>query len=250
LDHGIEGAGLEINFAPVERSTVSEEISKQLISLINAGKLRPGDKLPSERELMEKFQVSRSSIREALHNLTMMGLVETTPGAGTFVSQHLVDVVGGQIEWSILLGNRDLMELMEVREPLEIQATGLAAERASAQDVAVLRETIDDFAVRTVTGEGLMEAEMAVHLAIANATGNTTLARILQIFQTLLRDYRKSKKLGFSPALSGVDEYQEILKAIESGDADAARSGMARHLYSSRLRATAEQLREHSETQS
>jgi GntR family transcriptional regulator, transcriptional repressor for pyruvate dehydrogenase complex len=238
---------LDIDFEPIERITVSEEIIKQLISLINTGKLKPGSKLPSERELMEKFHVSRSSIREALHSLTMIGLLETYPGAGTFVSKHLTGIIAGQLEWSVLLGNRELLELTEVREPLEIQAAGLAAERTTSESVQKLRLAIDNYLSEQTGNTNLLDAEMAVHITVAEISGNRTLLRIIQTLQTMLKEYRIDHRIGFYTSPGSNQDYLDILKAVELGDAEAARSSMARHLQKSKRKALVEQINIHSE---
>lgn len=238
---------METNLEPVVRNSVSDEIIKQLIMLINTGKLKPGNKLPSEREMMEKFQVSRSSVREALHALTVIGLLETFPGAGTFVSKQLTNLIGGQLEWSILLGNQELVEINEVREPLQIQAAGLAAERATAESIEQFRQAIEAYAESIRTGEGYFEQEQAVHLTIAQMAGNSTLLRFLQTFEDLLYDYRKNHKIGFSLSRDTVNEYKEILAAIENSDSRAARLSMARHLQKSKRQALIEQINENAE---
>ena len=235
---------MEINFEPIERVTVSEEIIKQVIGLINTGKLRPGSKLPSERELMEKFRVSRSSVREALHSLTMIGLLETFPGDGTYVSRQLVDIIGGQLEWSVLLGNRELLELMEVREPLEVQAAGLAAQRATPESIQALREAIKSFHSPGKSTGDQMEAELAVHMTIAGMAGNRTLYRIIQTFQDVLREYRVQKHVGWSNSPATGEEYRGILMAIEDGDAEQARREMSLHLQRSKRKALVEQFNE------
>lgn len=233
---------MDIDFEPIERITVSEEIIKQLISLINTGKLKPGSKLPSERELMEKFHVSRSSIREALHSLTMIGLLETYPGAGTFVSKQLTGIIAGQLEWSVLLGNRELLELMEVREPLEIQAAGLAAERGTSETVQKLRGVIDNFFSEQTGNTNLLDAEMAVHIMVAEISGNQTLLRIVQTLQAMLKEYRTNHRIGFYTSPTSNQDYLDILKAVEMNDVEAARSSMTRHLQKSKRKALLEQI--------
>jgi GntR family transcriptional repressor for pyruvate dehydrogenase complex len=231
-----------VDLTAVDRNTVSEEIIKQVIGQINSGKLPPGSKLPSERELMEMFHVSRSSVREALHSLAMIGLVETLPGSGSFVSKELANIIGGQVDWLVLLGKQDLLELREVREPLEIQAAGLAAQRATPETVGLVRQAIETFIANLSQEENIMEAEFGVHLTIARVSGNQTLIRIIQIFQNLLADYRRNRLIGFSTSSSSVQEYWDILKAIEMGDVEGAQAGMLRHLNSSKQEALVEQI--------
>jgi len=236
---------MQINFEPIERVTVSDEIIRQVIALINTGKLRPGSKLPSERELMDRFRVSRSSVREALHALTMIGLLETYPGDGTYVSRQLVDIIGGRLEWSVLLGNSELLELMEVREPLEIQAAGLAAQRATAESIQRLRDAVDAFSASPKSVEDQMDAEFAIHTAIAQLAENSTLCRIIRTFQDVLKEYRVQKHIGWSSSPAIDEEYRGILNAIEDGDAELARHEMSQHLERSKRQALVEQLNEH-----
>ncbi len=238
---------MDPNFEPIERVTVSEEIIKQVINLINTGKLKPGSKLPSERELMERFRVSRSSVREALHSLTMIGLLETRPGDGTYVSIQMVDIIGGQLEWSLLLGNRELLELMEVREPLEIQAAGLAARRATPELIQKFRQAIETYKAAGKNTIEQMDGELVIHMTIAQMSGNRTLSRIIQTFQELLRDYRTQKKVAFASYPSTGDEYNDILMAIRDGDEELARQMMTQHLQMSKSLALVVKINEHTE---
>lgn len=235
---------MEADFGPIARNTLSEEIIKQIIAQIHSGKLRPGSKLPSERELMELFQVSRSSIREALHSLTMIGLLETYPGAGTFVNKQMTDVIAARLEWSLLLSNHELMELMEVREPLEIQAAGLAAERATPEEIETFRAAVETYQSSYRTGIDLMEAEENVHRTIAQMSGNRSLLRFIITFQDLLKTYRENKKIGFSTDDTSDQDYLDLLEAMIDGDADTARGIMARHLQKSKRFALVAQLGE------
>jgi GntR family transcriptional regulator, transcriptional repressor for pyruvate dehydrogenase complex len=139
VDHYTTWSSMEINFEPVERVTISEEIIKKILGLINTGRLKPGSKLPSERELMEQFRVSRTSVREALQSLTMVGVLETFPGDGTYVTRQLSDLIVDHLEWPALLDRRDVIELMEVREPLEVAAAGLAAQHVTPAQIEELR---------------------------------------------------------------------------------------------------------------
>ncbi len=238
---------MDIALEPIKHSTLTDEIIKRLIGMINSGKLKPGNKLPSEREMMEHFRVSRSSVREALHSLTMIGLLETHPGDGTYVSEELVGMIAGHLEWSILLGAEELVELMEVREPLEIQAAGLAAKRTTPESIEQLRQAVEWYCSSRDNLVQCMQADIAIHQAIAQMSGNRSLKRILQTFQDLLTELRQDKQSGFTNSLIVEDEFHEILKAIEQGDEDQARQAMARHLQVTKQRALVEQINDRSE---
>ncbi len=225
---------MSVTFEPVERITVSEEIAKKVLDLINAGDLKPGDKLPSERELMDQLRVSRSSIREALRSLSMMGLLETRPGDGTYVSQHLVGFLAGQLEWSQLLNKRDIVELIEVREPLEIQAAGLAALRATPAYIARLRETMIIYRNTDAPAERRLEADLLFHETLAAMAGNRTLIYLLRIIRETLFECVQEQRVGFSTRTSAGDDHQRILEALQAGDEIMARAAMAQHLRSHR----------------
>lgn len=219
-----------ITFEPVERISVSEEIARKVLDLINAGVLKPGDKLPSERELMEQLRVSRSSIREALRSLSLMGVLETRPGAGTYVTEHLVGFVAGQLEWAKLLGKRNIIELLEVREPLEIHAAGLAAQRATPDYIAQLYAALTLYADTTRPAQERMDADILFHNIIAEMTGNSVLHYLLRLFHDVLRTYALQQQVGFSTKTPAEEDHLQIVKAIEAGDEIGARAAMAAHL--------------------
>lgn len=222
---------MSVTFEPVERVTVSEEIAKRVLDLINAGALKPGDKLPSERELMDQLRVSRSSIREALRSLSLMGLLETRPGDGTYVCQHLVGFLAGQLEWSQLLGKRDIVELIEVRDPLEIQAAGLAAQRATPAHIAKLNQAVRAYRKPGAVVEARLEADLQLHETIAEMSGNRILIYLLRIIRGTLRGYILEGRMGFSIQTSAGDDHQRIVEAINAGDEPGARAAMEHHLH-------------------
>jgi GntR family transcriptional repressor for pyruvate dehydrogenase complex len=222
---------MTISLEPIERMTVSEEIIKKLIDLINSGVLRPGDKLPSERELMEQLHVSRASIREALRSLSLAGLLETHPGNGTYVSECFSSFIADQVEWSALLGEQDFLELVEVRESLEIQAAGLAAQRATLPQLGKLRQAIEG--LRSSMEEDIeqeVDADLAFHTIIAEMAQNRVLYRLALSLRKLLREYIKRAASATETKMSTVEEHQAILEAIEERDEAKARQAMVCHL--------------------
>jgi GntR family transcriptional repressor for pyruvate dehydrogenase complex len=225
---------MTIALEPVERMTVSEEIIKKLIDLINSGALKPGDKLPSERELMEQLQVSRASTREALRSLSLAGLLETRPGDGTYVSKSFSNLIADQVEWSALLGEQDFLELVEVREPLEIQAAGLAAQRATSTQLEELRQAIERLRSDPGDIEREIDADLAFHTIIAEMAQNRVLYHLTLSLRNLLREYLKRATAATETKMSTVEEHQAILEAIEEGDEAKARQAMVSHLHISR----------------
>lgn len=233
---------MQVNFEPVERTTMSEEIARKIIALINNGSLQPGDKLPSERKLMAQLNVSRSPIREALRSLSLIGLLETRPGDGTYVSEHLSASLMDQVDWSILMEREDILEWLEVREPLEIQAASLAAERARPKDIELVEEALATYYNSTDDLERLVEAEIQFHESVVRAAGNKTLSRLMGIFYEFYRKYVQQERFHFAIKAPRQQGHQEILEAIRAGDPDAALQAMRNHLSTSKQRALAEEL--------
>lgn len=219
---------------PVERTTVTEEVIKRLIELVNNGTVRPGERLPSERELMEQLGVGRSSVREALRTLTLAGLLETRPGSGTYVTCDISNFIAEQVDWSVLLGKHELLELYEVRSPLEIQAAALASERGSPDDIERLERAIHQLEFRGEELASQVEADLAFHTTIAEAANNKVLLRLVSSLRALLSGTIRLSTAATETRMSTVEEHRAILLAIKARDAEEARRAMARHMEISR----------------
>jgi len=233
---------MTIDLEPVERTTVSEEIARKIIDLVNSGSLRPGDKLPSERNLMSQLNVSRSPIREALRSLSLIGLLETRPGDGTYVSEHLTPGLADQVDWSILEDKQDVVEWLEVREPLEIQAASLAAERATPEDIEHLEAILAAHYNSADNPQRLAETEIEFHKTIVEIARNETLYELMAVFYDFYRKYVRQERFRFAVRNPRQQGHQAIVEAIKKGDVEAARQAMVHHLTTSKQRALAEEL--------
>lgn len=127
---------------PIKTKKIYEEIVEQIKELFAQGDLKPGDKLLSEREFAERLQVSRASVREALSALEAMGLIEIKPGEGTFIRQMGVSSIIEPLALLLLMEKDQVFELFELRKILEVEAAGLAALRATSEDVERMFEVI------------------------------------------------------------------------------------------------------------
>ena len=215
---------------PVQRTTVTGEVVKRLIGLVNDGAVRPGERLPSERELMEQLNVGRSSVREALRSLTLAGLLETRPGSGTYVTRNLPNFIVEQVEWSALLRKHELLELYEVRAPLEIQAAVLASERASPDDVERLELAVRDLESSGEDVDRRVEADLAFHDIIAEVARNQVLSQLLSILRHLVLESIRLSTEATGVSMSTVKEHRAILLAIKARDSKETRQAMAHHL--------------------
>jgi GntR family transcriptional regulator, transcriptional repressor for pyruvate dehydrogenase complex len=210
-----------MNILPVRRMRVPEEIVDQIRGFIASGELRPGDQLPSERELAERFQVSRASIREALTALQVMGLLERSRTGGGLAAR-------GNHVWftiaplSTFLATRShIIEQIEVRRMIEPEMGRLAAERAQPSDIARMQQCLDDMQADIDAGGIGSEADAAFHASIAATTNNELLTRIVQLIGDAIREQRE---LFQTPegARESLEEHRAILDAIRRGDGDAA----------------------------
>jgi GntR family transcriptional regulator, transcriptional repressor for pyruvate dehydrogenase complex len=236
---GWRGGGLSVAFTPVRQARASGEIVSQIERAIFDGELNAGDRLDSERELAQRFGVSRITVRDALRVLEARGLVYVKVGAsgGAFVTESNVDQVAESISTMILLRRMTLSGVAEARTVVETATCKLAAERADAAAIERIASTVDRG--RAVVREQAphTKASMDFHVAVADAAQNELLAATVAAYRDLLiqtlhdmRDVRSAKVTQKA--------HEEILDAIRSHDPEAARSLMLAHLqdFEKRLR--------------
>lgn len=228
--NGQQGEGRPA-FSPLRREKLSEGVAERLRAQIRDGGLRAGQRLPGHRELADAFGVGLSSVREAISMLASEGLVETRAGRGTFVRrpQGAIAIVSGGRE----LTRREVEELIEARELLELQLVAMAAERASAPDVARLRRHVEAMAVADEAA-AFAEADLALHLAIADAARNRFLRQAVEQIRGLMR---QSMEVSFATlehrsetAEVSVESHRRLVEAIDAGRPDAAREVLAQIL--------------------
>lgn len=215
---------------PVTRTSISEEIAKQIIGLISRGDLRPGQRLPSERDLCEQFGASRSSLREALRCLSIIGVLHARVGDGTSVAADGEAFLRRILEWRLITEKRDVENLMEVRIALEGVSAANAALRATAEDVAGLRGLLKKMKLAGKDARKFAVLDVDFHVAIARASGNTLVFDLVSMIRNhLVRVLPKVLQFPNAMPLS-TREHVEIVGAIERRDADAARAAMHAHL--------------------
>ena len=218
---------------------LSAEIVERLTADITSGKLLPGSRLPTEQEMIAATGVSRTVIREAVAALRADKLVVSRQGIGTFVTENVRRPF--RVDFDETSSLRDVLNVMELRTGVEVEAAGLAAERASASQV---RKIADRFAaVKSAIdkGENAVEQDFAFHCEIAEATGNPQFKGFLEYLGRFIIP-RQTVWGRTAPLLSRGNlavfqrEHEQILSAIRSGSVAKARAAMQRHLGNSRLR--------------
>jgi GntR family transcriptional regulator, transcriptional repressor for pyruvate dehydrogenase complex len=218
---------------PIRTTNVPSAVAGDLRDQIHSGKRAPGDRLPGNRELAAIYGVSMGSIREAISMLSSEGLIETRAGRGTYVARgsgRLVDAAPPANRSGVPLDRKYVEELIEAREILELQLVALAAQRASADEVARLSAIVGQMEEAVTNPSRYSTADVAFHLALAEAAGNRVLSQAMANIRTLLkREMELSAEVGarrHGDLRFSADSHRRVLNAIEVGDADLATSEM------------------------
>lgn len=219
---------------PIKTKKIYEEIVEQVKKSLSEGKLMPGDRFYSERELSEKLGVSRASVREAIRALTTMGVLEVKPGEGTFVRKVQNCDIVQPLVIAMLLEEQQTNYLLEARKILERELAYLAAQRATTEEKEKLVEIVQQMNSELVRGCLQEDTDVKFHLTIAGMSHNPILSRLMYtiadtITQTLTN---KRHRLYSDPENARLlfEQHREILQAIISGAADSARRAMGKHL--------------------
>lgn len=208
---------------------ISSEVTRRLLDYLISGQVKPGERLPSERQLAETLGVGRSHVRQAIKSLTVLGLVDARQGDGTYLKRTDSPLLPLAIEWGLLLGAKRSQDLVEARAELEILLAGLAAERRDEIALMELRRCVE-IMQRTTDNDEFVRADVDFHLGIARSTGNQSLFQIMKSIRSLMQVWiqRVAYAPGTRPATWA--EHSAVLEAIERGEAAAARRAMVGHM--------------------
>lgn len=218
-------------YTPVQSGRLYEQIVEQIEERVLAGDLQEGDRLPTERELAEQFQVSRTAVREAINALVQRGLVEARPGRGTFVVYDTSQAVKHSLGLMMQIGQSGkLINLVEVREILEPEIAARAANRATEQHVAAMREAVEAMDATLNDADAFIAADDRFHLALAEGTQNPLILTLVDPIMGLLHEQRKRVSLAEGGPERGQYHHKRILEAIVRRDSEAARDAMCDHL--------------------
>jgi GntR family transcriptional repressor for pyruvate dehydrogenase complex len=208
---------------------VHEEVARQIERLI-LEKMSPGDKLPAERELAEMLGVSRSSIRDAMRRLEMVGLVQPRQGAGTVVREISTETLVSPLA-NIIAHKRQLVgELLDFRKMLEPPLAARAATHASAEEVAQMEEILHRQEKKVRGGELAMEEDSEFHYRIALGSGNSVVLKVLDVVMDLLRETRSRSLQSEGRPQKSLAGHRRILAAIRRRDAAGAETAMRQHI--------------------
>ena len=213
---------------PLSRNIVSEEIYQQMLGFIKNGEWKPGEKIPSEAELKDKFSVSRISVREALQKLSALGLINSKPGLGTFVSDLSSGLYIQNLIPVFLLDKPGVMDVLEFRKAVELECVKLAARRATEDEIQELAGILENIKNSKDDLSRYAGYDFQFHNLLFNMTKNQLFIKV----NLLLQEIFKKGFLEQTATAENFDygEHHKIYSAIREGDPEAAVVAMREHI--------------------
>jgi GntR family transcriptional repressor for pyruvate dehydrogenase complex len=219
-------------FSPVRNSKISDEVYKQLVSLISNGQLKPGEKLPSEREMASDLGISRQSIREALYRAEIMGMVEVRQGEGSFVLSSVRESLKPPL--SVLLEEEAgrIFEFLEVRKLIEGWCAEKAAIAATADDLEEIGRILERMESIIPTDREWEAVDVEFHLSIAAATHNVIAMHLMEALKDSFGSFFRFRKAFSRPEKKDLlwQHHHEIYEAISQRDSSLAKQKIVAHL--------------------
>jgi GntR family transcriptional repressor for pyruvate dehydrogenase complex len=220
----------ETPFGQFKKSAISEEILDRLLDLIREGRLRPGDRLPPERELAAMMGVSRPSLREALRALAIMNVIAIRQGDGTYVTSLEPDLLVEHLDFVFSLDDSTFLQLFEARKILEVGIVALAAQRITDGQIAALEACLATSTETVHDHQAFLEADLELHERITEAAQNPILARFMSSISRL--GFASRSRTGAIPGVreQSLRDHRAIVKALKARDPQAAQRAVLQHL--------------------
>ena len=219
-----------MEITPVKKTRLNDEVFQQMKQLLAGGVWKPGERIPSEHELSDRFGVSRITIRQALQNLTSIGLIETRPGKGRFVCNPEVGQLMQQLSPVLYLDNFSVMQVNEFREMLDVWSAKLAAQRAEEADVEKLRRNhaAMELAARDEDWERFADLDLEFHMQVGEITRNTLIVHTYAI----LYDTLHTSMVQIVDKMKGtaLDYHRRLIEAIAEHNVSRAEDVSRKHL--------------------
>ncbi|HET7578339.1 MAG TPA: FadR/GntR family transcriptional regulator [Bacillales bacterium] len=222
-----------MKLTPVKKRRIYHDIIEQIKAAIESGEIKPGEQLPSERNLAQTLSVSRTSVKEAISVLDSAGVVVIKPGVGIFLRENGIEDLILKIN-SIIERRVDLVEILELRQAIEGDSAYYAALRGTDQDLSAIEEAFKKLEEAVIRNDVAAKEDYEFHVAVCKAAKNTLLQEVMFLISDSILDSlaesrsRTLRTPGQSKAI--LDEHRRIFKAIESGDSDQAKKEMWQHL--------------------
>lgn len=220
-----------MNFRTIQRRSTSELVMKEILSSITRGELKPGDKLPPERELTKMFGVGRSTIREATSALVLVGCLEVIQGRGTFLRKDFQPDSPFTIELSDIQAAASIIDLVEVREILECNSVKLAARRADAENIRRIQKAISDMKEAVDDTKRFSQHDFDFHIALAESTGNEMIHEMMKrILEKVYKQYEYFRPKALFEVDKAILTAEQIVSSVVKGEEEKAAGFMRDHL--------------------
>jgi GntR family transcriptional repressor for pyruvate dehydrogenase complex len=218
-----------MNIEPIVKRSISEEVADRIKRSIMEKQWLPGEKIPGEMELSRLFGVSRVTVREAIASLCGMGLLSTRRGEGTFVAEVLPNEYLNTLLPMLMIEGGSMDEILELRQIIEVESVGFAALRADENDVLAMEKIIARMEDYEGHDEEFAEADLAFHTAVAAATHNGAVVKVISLLHDMLQSAMEEiiKIMGYS---KGLYFHKQILEAIKDKDVKKAKEMMRNHI--------------------
>ncbi len=210
----------------------TEQVVAHVRTLIERGALRPGDRLPAERDLASQIGVSRPTLRAGLHALAAMGVVRSRHGSGTFIPDGPPSLGSEPLSFLAALHGFSGEDIYESRRVLEVAAAGLSAERATPDELATLADAVASLFAVMNDAQAFLVHDVDFHRIVASSSGNPILAALIDMVSALYYERRRktAERAANRDLRAAADAHRRIYQAIRSRDADGARRAMHDHL--------------------
>ncbi|SDL08544.1 GntR family transcriptional regulator, transcriptional repressor for pyruvate dehydrogenase complex [Maridesulfovibrio ferrireducens] len=213
-----------------QQNPVYESVAKQITELIKSGELQQGDKLPSERNLAEKFKVSRSSVREAIKALVHKNLVESKRGDGTYICAHIdADIIEAFTE-AFADQKKRLSDIFQFRKVIEPQIAALAAISIDDETLNRMKVIVCNQEIRIRSGQGAGDLDTEFHLEIAKASGNSIFPDMMEALSKIIKESRSQSLQNTTRLQKSMTAHFDLLKAFEKHDSALAQKIMRQHI--------------------
>lgn len=215
---------------PIQRTTLTEAAFEQLIAHVVNGSWKAGDRIPPERELCQQLGIARTSLREALKALELIGMLDSRVGDGTFVCPRS-EFLSRPLLWAFSgASDNRIQEIMEARTTIEESIAAMAAERATPKSIKAIGAAVQMMRDNIARGESILDADMAFHIALAAAAENILLANAVQLLRNLMRQWLHYKVLIPDVPVTVLRRHAAIYRAVAQHNPTAARREMRLHL--------------------
>jgi GntR family transcriptional repressor for pyruvate dehydrogenase complex len=217
-------------FKPIEQKSVVEAIQQQITSLILEGNLKPGSRLPSEKDMIRQFRVSRPALREAIRMMVGEGLLEIQHGLGTYVREPTSGAAIQANVVSLLLMPEDLMEIQEVRTILEPEVAARVAERATGEDLDELEGIMNEMEKAIREGYSIFELAWDFHRRLSRFAGNSAMAKIVDVIYEMIKTCEQPLYDRYFDPQQEIHAHRELVQVFRRRDPEQARAAMKAHL--------------------